>query len=461
MNSIPQSIQSMGAHAKKTFSFFQRYRVGQILRTANACKIKGFQAVLVFLVLVESVFESRSLYMQRKLHPETLPFAKDVTYRFLNSCHTNWRRFVLLLAARIIRDTIEPLTDSQRRNAIVIDDTLYERSRSKSVELLACVHDHVKHRSTSGFRLLVAGWTDGNTFLPIDFCLLSTENPGMRINEASSSVDARTNGGKQRKLAQMKGTDVVLHLLREIKDAGIPAEHVLFDTWFCSPSSLKDIEEIGYHVVAMTKKSDKYLFRYNGKLQDVKSIFKAGKKRRGRSRYLLSVVAEATKRGESLAKVRLVFVRNRNKRNEYIVLVSTDLSLAEEEIIRLYGKRWDIEVFFKACKSYLRLVRECHSISYDAMTAHIAVVFTRYMLLAVKRREAVDERSIGELFYLSVGEMPDLKYVEALRLVLKEFAEQLRSEYPVENQMLESLLTRFVEKLPSMWLDNLTRQKCA
>ena len=123
MNSIPQSIQSMGAHAKKTFYFFQRYRVGQILRTANACKIKGFQAVLVFLVLVESVFESRSLYMQRKLHPETLPFAKDVTYRFLNSCHTNWRRFVLLLAGRIIRDTIEPLTDRQRRNAIVIDES--------------------------------------------------------------------------------------------------------------------------------------------------------------------------------------------------------------------------------------------------------------------------------------------------------------------------------------------------
>ena len=183
MNSIPQSIQSMGAHAKKTFYFFQRYRVGQILRTANACKIKGFQAVLVFLVLVESVFESRSRYMQRKLHPETLPFAKDVTYRFLNSCHTNWRRFVLLLAARIIRDTIEPLTDSQRRNAIVIDDTLYERSRSRSVELLAYVHDHVKNRNTSGFRLLVAGWTDGNTFLPIDFCLLSTENPKMRIND--------------------------------------------------------------------------------------------------------------------------------------------------------------------------------------------------------------------------------------------------------------------------------------
>lgn len=39
-----------------------------------------------------------------------------------------------------------------------------------------------------------------------------------------------------------------------------------------------------------------------------------------------------------------------NKRNEYLCLISTEVSLSEEEIIRIYGKRWDIEVFFKVCK---------------------------------------------------------------------------------------------------------------
>lgn len=40
----------------------------------------------------------------------------------------------------------------------------------------------------------------------------------------------------------------------------------------------------------------------------------------------------------------------------------------------------DIEVFFKVCKGYLNLSKECRSMSYDAMTAHTAVVFTRYMM---------------------------------------------------------------------------------
>ena len=41
--------------------------------------------------------------------------------------------------------------------------------------------------------------------------------------------------------------------------------------------------------------------------------------------------------------VKLVFVRNRNKRSEYIVILSTDTSLSDEEIVRRYGNRWSIE----------------------------------------------------------------------------------------------------------------------
>ena len=77
-----------------------------------------------------------------------------------------------------------------------------------------------------------------------------------------------------------------------------------------------------------------------------KQIFNRNKKRRGRATYLLSVMVEVC--GETNIPAKLVFVRNRNKRTDYLVLISTDTSLTEQEIIQLYGKRWDIEVFFKA-----------------------------------------------------------------------------------------------------------------
>ncbi|WP_353936032.1 transposase [uncultured Mitsuokella sp.] len=75
----------------------------------------------------------------------------------------------------------------------------------------------------------------------------------------------------------------------------------------------------------------------------------------------------------------MVYVRNKNKRSDYLVLVSTDLTLSEEEIIQTYGKRWNIEVFFKMWKSG----KETRSISYDALTAHTAIVFARYMMLSL------------------------------------------------------------------------------
>ena len=119
----------------------------------------------------------------------------------------------------------------------------------------------------------------------------------------------------------------------------------------------------------------------------MKAIYKQHRKRRGRSKYLLSVEAAVVKGEESLP-VRLVFVRNRNHRKDWLVLVTTDMSLTAEEVIRIYGKRWGIEVFFKVCKSFLRLEKDCRSLSYDAMTAHVSIVFTRYMFLAVEQPRA-------------------------------------------------------------------------
>ena len=100
-------------------------------------------------------------------------------------------------------------------------------------------------------------------------------------------------------------------MLKDAKSAQIPAQYVLFDTWFCSPTSLIETKSIGYDVIAKVKKADTIHFRYNGIMQSAQAIFRTSKKRRGTSNYLLSVEAEAVKDGQSIP-VKLVFVRNRN-----------------------------------------------------------------------------------------------------------------------------------------------------
>ena len=202
-------------------------------------------------------------------------------------------------------------------------------------------------------------------------------------------------------------------------------------------------------MIGMVKKTPKMFFRHNGEDMPLTSIYRKNKKRRGRSRYLLSVIVEAVKDGVPIP-AKVVYVRNRNKRKGYLCLISTDTALSEEEIIRLYGKRWDTEVFFKACKSYLKLGKECNSLSYDAMTTHTAVVFTRYMMLSLESREANDNRSLGELFLYFCDEMSDITWIQAFQMLLQMFRTILADNTELSNKKIEELVDAFMNAILAM-----------
>ena len=145
---------------------------------------------------------------------------------------------------------------------------------------------------------------------------------------------------------------------------------------------------------------------------------------------------------------KVVYVRNRNKKKDYLCLISTDISLNEEEIIRIYGKRWDTEVFFKVCKSYLNLSKECNVLSYDALTAHTAVVFTRYMMLSLESREANDQRSMGEILLYFTDEMSDITWIQAFQMLLEMFRTILAANTELSEEKIDELVDAFMNTLP-------------
>ena len=145
-----------------------------------------------------------------------------------------------------------------------------------------------------------------------------------------------------------------------------------------------------------------------------------------------------------------IILLHKPKRNEYLCLISTDASLSEEEIIRIYGKRWDIEVFFKVCKSYLNLSKECRSISYDAMTAHTAIVFTRYMMLSLENRESNDTRSMGELFLYFSDEMSDITWIQAFQMLLQMFRTLLADQIDISDEKIDELVDAFMNAIPAL-----------
>ena len=446
--SITQATQNDKQISKSIKKFFTRFHVSSALKASNAYKKKGIPVTEIFQYLFLLIFSNRSMYMNLITGRNTPAFAKDTVYRFMKMIEINWIRFTTLLASRIIQDAILPLDSKDRAKVLIIDDSMFERNRSKRVELLTKVFDHAKHKYRFGFRMLTLGWSDGSTFIPVNSVLLSSENKKNRINEAAD-IDKRTVGYKRRKLSMEKGTHAMLELLNAAKKASIPAKYVLFDSWFSSPSTLHAVKKIGYDVIGMVKKTPKMFFRHNGEDMSLISIYNRNKKRRGRSRYLLSVTIDVVKENE-IIPAKVVFVRNRNKRKEYLCLISTDVNLDEDEIIRIYGKRWDIEVFFKVCKSYLRLSKECNSLSYDAMTAHTAVVFTRYMMLSLENRESNDTRSLGELFLYFSDEMSDITWIQAFQMMLQMFRTMLNEYSELPDEKINELVDAFMNAIPEL-----------
>ncbi len=452
MTSIAQNRENDQREISATLEkFYADYSVAGLLRACRGEKQKGVSAFRIFQYLLCLVFSDRSMYMQFITGRFAETFCKNTVYRFLSAAKTNWERFVLLLSERIISRTIRPLTSKERKDVFIIDDTLFARTGGKKTELCSKVFDHVSMKYRRGYRLLTLGWSDGNSFLPIAGRLLASSDEKNVIGP-KKEMDKRSLAGKRRKQATGKATDVMVEMLKKALQAGHQAKYVLFDTWFASPKTILRIRrECRLDSIGMIKKTSKVFYELNGRRMNIKQIFASCKKRRGRSKYLLSVDVTLTDREENAIPARIVCVRNRNNRKDWIAFISTDVGLEPEEILRVYGKRWDIEVFFKTCKSMLHLGSECHCLSYDALNAHVSLVFIRYMLLSLQKRCNEDDRTIGELFLMMVDELADTTFAYAMRLIIDAMLQTVRDHFGLTEDQFLNFVQQFYDNLPACY----------
>ena len=454
---MPISILPQDKDGQELFNaistFFSTFRIGNLLHKCNAQKEKGVPVIDIFKYKLCNVFADRSMYMQQKTGSFKESFSKNTFYRFLNSPKTNWLRFTTLLSKKVA-DAVEPLTSEDRVNAFVVDDSLFERTSCKQTELGSRVFDHTSMKYCKGFRLMTLGWTDGNTFLPVNSCLLASSKEKNLIGPVDQ-CDGRSLAAKRRKLAQTKGTEVMIELLKTAQNAGHHADYVLFDTWFSSPAQLIAVKKLDLDSIAMLKKSSHIYYEYEGKQLSIKKIFGICKKRRGRSKYLLSVNVMVGKDEKIPAKI--VCVRNKKNKKDWIAFICTNPELSEEEIIRIYGKRWQIEVFFKTCKSYLQLISECHSLSYDALTAHVAIVFTRYLMISMEQRRSKDDRTLGEIFYFFTDELADITFGESFQIIITAMIESISAIFQPTEEQLAMFIEMFVGQLPEYIRNSLAK----
>jgi hypothetical protein len=425
-------------------NFFSEFNFSQMLKECKFHKTDGFSCFTVIKNIFLLVFTGKNWYRICKDSRLKPAFGKDVIYRFLNSVKWEWEKLLLFFCSKIIC-WITTLTSDSRHKVLIADDTFYDRTRSKAVELLSWIYDHVDGKSKKGFSKLTLGWSDGHTFLPLQFRLISSNN-NKNIKSKSEYVKEKYPGHTRRVQAKKKKTELLFEMVQAAIDNSIQYSHLLFDSWFAFPKIITKFKMMGVKVITILKKTPKIYYTFRDKQYCLTKIYSLTKSRMDKRTNRYSVIVWVNNYNDRVkTKARIIFIR---EKKHWLALLTTDLTLSEEEIIKIYGMRWNIEVFFKMCKSHLKLAKEFQGRSFDMLVAHTTIVYIRYIMLAVLVRKNEDERTFGDLFFHFSDEVRNISFLEALQLLLTLLKDFLKDKFLLSEEEIQKLLSDFINSLP-------------
>jgi hypothetical protein len=307
---------------------------------AQFCKNKllGFAVFDIFCTLFVLIFRQRNFWRWAESGKDVPAFGCDTVYRFLNSSYHNWRAFLSHVALKAIT-FLAPLTSSEKRRIFVVDDSVYDKNRSKKLELLSRVYDHVDKKFVRGFRMLTLAFTDGVSLIPLDFALLGSEKI---LCKANPDIDGRSHGAKRRAEAVCEAPAVLLSMIDRLRELIRNGSYIVFDSWFSFPSLIRALVSRGLHVTGRLKKNDtRYLFRRNGKdsfvtlsqlyskLSRIPRLVR--ERQRKENAYILGSFLVALPQDNEFATIciRIVFLKNKSSKNphEWLAIFTTDLEL--------------------------------------------------------------------------------------------------------------------------------------
>jgi hypothetical protein len=443
-------------------AFIRNYKIQEVLAGAGIKKYRGLAVIKILKLIFSLAFLGKNWYQhQRSSRYSQKEIKKDTVYRFLNEARFKWESFLLNLAKTVICK-ISQLTSSDREKVLIIDDSFYDRARSKKVELLSRVHDHTDNKFKKGFKLLTMGWSDGFSFIPVSFRLLTSSVRSKILCQSEYQGSQNDPGQERRENASKSKPDLLMKMVEEVRNKSIEFQYLLFDSWFAFPKLITRLVAKSVQVIAMLKKMPKVLYRYKGRSMNLKQIHASIAKSWKKSQQSCSVYARLNEKNDEgeYIQIKIVFVRNRNNKADWIALISTDISLSDSEVIRIYGKRWDIEVFFKMSKTYLKLGKEFQGRSYDQMVSHTTIVFLRFMMIVELRRFSQDEKTFGDLFHEYGDEIKDLTFFEALSIIFQKVSRILGKMAGMTKDIIETILNQIILALPPVFRLKLQQINC-
>ena len=186
LNKITQKVEQIEKVSKSSEHITQsitdvidKFELKTILKKFDILKRCGFlvsNLTLVLLILPFTGTASIAALFKSGLN-KPRDGKKDSYYDMKNNEHIDWRSLLLSIGKRfkfLTSKSSEELTrikdEIRQIKALIFDDSALEKT-GKSIEGVGYVHDHVKDLHILGYKLLVCGFWDGSSFIPLDFSL--------------------------------------------------------------------------------------------------------------------------------------------------------------------------------------------------------------------------------------------------------------------------------------------------
>ncbi len=149
-----------------------KFNLKSHLSIFDGLKSKGIAiSSIVSILTILPFYGLTSVYafIKRGIKESDLDAKKDAYYDVKNNEFIDWRGLLILHAKRLrYLLSKNQSTIANGIKALIFDDTFLEKTGIKT-EKVSRTFDHVSHRSIFGFKLLVCGFWDGGSFIPLDF----------------------------------------------------------------------------------------------------------------------------------------------------------------------------------------------------------------------------------------------------------------------------------------------------
>lgn len=216
---------------------------------------------------------------------------------------------------------------------LIFDDSVEEKRYTDENELICWHWDHTIGKSVKGINQLTLIYYSQDITIPIGLEF---------IKKTELRFDKKSN--KDKRYSKKDKNEYFREMLLVAKNNGIKYKYSMTDSWYFNKDNINFIKLTLQKDIIMAYKATTHLFMSkedmtNGLNIDIKSL----KDKESILVYIKGV--------EFALKLSKQVLKDQNDKEIDIYLITSDLTLDNDDIFKLYRKRWKIEEFFKSMKS--------------------------------------------------------------------------------------------------------------